>query len=121
MRINEMSKLNHRFRQVKMTEKSQFCLHVGSASLTLTFPLLLLTKKILFIHNGLPWGTLPLYLNVKPKCLCLGACPPVGGHRKGEMSNILSLRLAILTDICKINGLLTSFPHLSSTLFYRRI
>ena len=52
--------------------------------------------------NGLPQGTLPLYLNVKPKCLFLGACPPVGGYRKEAMNNILSLRLAILRDICKI-------------------
>ena len=35
----------------------------------LCFPLLLFTKKILSIHNGLPQGTLPLCLKVKPKCL----------------------------------------------------
>ena len=38
----------------------------------LCFPLLLFTKRILSIHNGLPRGTLPLCLNVKPKCLCSG-------------------------------------------------
>ena len=32
------------------------------------FPLFLFTNRILFIHNGLPQGTLPLCLNVKPKC-----------------------------------------------------
>ena len=37
--------------------------------------LFLFTKRILSIHNGLPGGTLPLCLNVKPKCLCLGKHP----------------------------------------------
>ena len=39
------------------------------------FPLLLFTIRILSIHNGLPLGTLPLCLNVKPKCLCSGKHP----------------------------------------------
>ena len=38
-------------------------------------PLLLFTKRILSIQNGLPQGTLPLCLNVKPKCLCSGKHP----------------------------------------------
>ena len=41
----------------------------------LCFPLLLFTKTILPIHNGPPRGTLPLCLNVKPKCLCSGKHP----------------------------------------------
>ena len=41
----------------------------------LCFPLLWFTKSILSLCNGLPWGTLPLYLNIKPKCLCSGTCP----------------------------------------------
>ena len=45
----------------------------------LCFPLLLFTKRMLFIYNGLPQITLPLCLNVKPKCLCSGPCPPVNG------------------------------------------
>ena len=36
----------------------------------LCFLLLLFTKRILYLHNGLPQETLPLCLNVKPKCLC---------------------------------------------------
>ena len=36
----------------------------------LCFLLLLFTKRILSLHNGLPQETLPLCLNVKPKCLC---------------------------------------------------
>ena len=43
--------------------------------LLLCFPLLLFTKRILSIHNGLPQGALPLCLNVKPKCLCSGRHP----------------------------------------------
>ena len=97
-----------------MTGKGQFCLHIGSASLTLTLPLLLFTKRILFIHNGLPWGTLSLCLNVKSKCLCMGPSPSVSGYRKEEMNNILSLRLAILGDICQINFI--SSPPLNSVL-----
>ena len=38
----------------------------------LCLPLLLFTKRILSVHNGLPRGTLFLCLNVKPKCLCSG-------------------------------------------------
>ena len=41
----------------------------------LCFPLLLFTKRILSIHSGLPWGTLPHCLSVKPKCLCLWKYP----------------------------------------------
>ena len=48
-------------------------------------PLLLLTKRILFIHNSLPRGTLPLCLSIKPKCFCSGPCPPVNG-RKDEIN-----------------------------------
>ena len=45
-------------------------------------PLLLLTKRILFIHNSLPRGTLPLCLSIKPKCFCSGPCPPVNGRKE---------------------------------------
>ena len=40
----------------------------------LCFPLLLFTKRTLSIHSGLPWGTLPHCLSVKPKCLCSRPC-----------------------------------------------
>ena len=48
----------------------------------LSFLLLLFIKRILSTHNGLPQRTLPLCLNVKPKCLCSGPCPPVDGRKK---------------------------------------
>ena len=72
----------------------------------LCFPLLLFTKRILSIHNGLPRGTLPLRLNVKPKCLCSGKHPdpvclwmaarkkklthplPEAGHSRGYLQNL---------------------------------
>ena len=41
----------------------------------LYFLLLLFIKRIVSIHNGLPQGTPPLCLNVKPKCLCSGRHP----------------------------------------------
>ena len=56
----------------------------------LCFPLLLFTKRILSIRNGLPWGTLSLSLNVKPKCLWSGKHPdpvhPVDGCKKEEIN-----------------------------------
>ena len=74
----------------------------------LCFPLLLFTKRILSIHNGLimPRGTLPLCLNVKLKCLCSGKHPhpvhlwmaaskkklthplPEAGHSRGYLQNV---------------------------------
>ena len=41
----------------------------------LRFLLLLFTKRILSLHNGLPRETPPLCLNVKLKCLCSGRHP----------------------------------------------
>ena len=70
------------------------------------FPLLLFTKRILSVHNGLPRRTLPLCLNVKPKCLCAGKPPapvrlwtaarkkklthplPEAGHSRGYLQNL---------------------------------
>ena len=70
------------------------------------FPLLLFTKRILSIRNGLPRGTLPLFLNVKPKCLCSRKHPdpghlwmaarkkkfthplPEAGHSRGYLQNL---------------------------------
>ena len=52
----------------------------------LCFPLLLFTKKILFTHTGLPQGTLGLYLNIKPKCLCSGPYLPLFGYRKKKLT-----------------------------------
>ena len=57
----------------------------------LFFPLLLFMKRILSTHNGLPQGTLPHCLNIKPKCLCSGPCLPVDGRKKEV--NSLSQRL----------------------------
>ena len=54
--------------------------------LNLCFPLLLFTKRTLFINNGLPQGTLLLCLDVKPKRFCSGPCPPVDGCRNEEMN-----------------------------------
>ena len=52
----------------------------------LCFPLLLFTKRILSIQNDLSQRNLLLCLNVKPKCLCSGPCPPVDGYRKEEIN-----------------------------------
>ena len=58
----------------------------------LCIPLLLFTQRILSIHNDLPGRTLPLCLNVKPKCLCSGKHPdPVCLEEKRNI-HIPSLR-----------------------------
>ena len=44
------------------------------------------TKRIMFIHNIMPQGTLPLCLNCKLKCLCSGSCPYVVVHKKVEIN-----------------------------------
>ena len=47
----------------------------------LSFSLLLFTKRILYIHNGLPLG-----LNVKPKCYYPGPSLPLDGYRKEKIN-----------------------------------
>ena len=68
-----------------VTGKGQIGLCVPSVSLTLTFAFRCFCYII--THNGLPRGTLPLCLNIKPKCLWTsGPCPPVDGCRKEEIN-----------------------------------
>ena len=45
-----------------------------------------------------------LCLTIELKCHCSEPCPPVDG-RKEEINTSPCLRLAILGDICEINGL----------------
>ena len=71
--------------------------------------LLSIAFVIIILHNGLPQRILPLCLTVKLKCLCSEPCPPIDG-RKEKTNTPPCLRLAILGDICKINGLFTLFP-----------
>ena len=56
-----------------------------------------------------------LCLNVKPKYLCSGPCPPVDAYRKEEIN---TSHLIIPEDICKINGpfYFTSSPPLSPSI-----
>ena len=71
-----------------VTGNSQFWLHAGSVSLTLTFALCCFCY---YKHTKWPALENPahLCLNVKPKCLCSGLCLPVAGYRK-EKINISS-------------------------------
>ena len=80
---------------VSVTGKNKIWLHVESVSFTLTFAFHCFCSVLsiaIDIHNGLPWGTLPLCLNVKLKCLYLAHSetpwpyPPVNGCRKEEMN-----------------------------------
>ena len=74
----------------------------------LCFPLLLFTKRILCIHNGLPRGNRAPLPEVNPKCLCSGKHPdpvhlwmavgkkklthplPEAGHSRGYLQNLWS-------------------------------
>ena len=40
--------------------------------------------------------------------------------QEGKNEHIPSLRLALLGEFCKINGLLTLLPHLPKSLLYKR-
>ena len=68
------------------------------------FDLLSIAFVIIIIHNGLPQRILPFCLTSELKCLCPEPCPPAD-CRKKEINTFLCLRLAILGDICKMNGL----------------
>ena len=72
-------------------------------------PKLLFTKRIQFIPNRLPGGN-PVPLTIKPNAFVQD--PVHLWMATGSNEHIASPRLAILGDICKINGLLTLFPHL---------
>ena len=81
----------------------------------------IITKRMLSIavsiHNGLPWGTLHLCLNVKLKCLCSAhretfwPCPPMNGCRKEEINTSPPRGWPSQEIFCKTNGLFTLLPH----------
>ena len=84
--------------------------------------LLSVASVIIIIHSGLPQTALPFCLTVEKKTL--STC----GWQEERNEHILCLRLAILGDSCKINGLFTLFtlspPPLNAaplqSLFYKR-
>ena len=87
----------------------------------LWFPLLLFTKTILSIPNGLPQGTLFLCLNVKPKCLCSGKhLEPVHLWTRKKLQEVTKKKklthplpeAGVPGDICKTYGLFTLLVHL---------
>ena len=78
----------------------------------------LLFVAFVIIHTDLPQGTLPLYLNIKPK---FNIQDPVHlwmatGRKKLTHS---FARLAIPGNIGKINALFTLFPRLPPSLFHK--
>ena len=52
------------------------------------FRLLSFTKRVLSIHNGLPWRTLSPCLHVKTKWFCSEPCPPVDGYQFSSVSQL---------------------------------
>ena len=73
--------------------------------------LLLVDFVIISIQNGQPQRILPLCLSVKvPLFRTLSTCR----WQEGRNEHIPSLRLVILGDACKINGLFTLLPQFTS-------
>ena len=99
--------------------KTQFWLHAGSVSLTLTFAFC-----CFYHYKRTKWpaseNPAPLCLNVKPKCLCSGLCPPVDGYRK-EKINISSCGgWPFQKTFVRLTASLTLIPHLSPSFFCKR-
>ena len=76
------------------------------------------------MHSGLPRGTLPLCLNVKPKCLCSGKhqdpVPPVDGYKKEEMNTSPPPDWPFQVIIAKLMAFLLYFLISSPSLCYKR-
>ena len=83
------------------------------------FPLLLVTKRMLFIHN-VRWETLPLCLSIKPKCLFIRPCPPVDDYRKEEINTFLLQVLPFPEISARLMDFLLWFFISSTTLFYKK-
>ena len=86
--------------------ESQLWLHFFYFNLC--FLLLSFTKRILSIHNGLSWGTLPLCLNVKPKCFLQDLVYLRMAIGSKKLAHPLP-RLAIPGGICKVHAFLVCF------------
>ena len=86
----------------------RMCSREASSDSTLELFLWLAFVTII-IHNSLHQRILPLCLTVK---VPLFRILSTFGWQKGRGEHIPCLRLAILGDIYKINGLFTLFPHL---------
>jgi len=71
----------------------------------------LFTKRILSTHNALPWGALPLCLNVKPKCLCSGPSLPVDGYRKEEINTVHPWSRPFQEIFARLMAFFTLLPH----------
>ena len=82
----------------------------------LCFSLLLFTKRTSSIHEGLLQGTLLLYLSVKPKCLCSGPCPLLGGYRKDKINTSPPQDQPFQEIFVRLMPL-SALPHLSPSLF----
>jgi len=72
------------------------------------FDLLFGAFVAIIIHNSLPQRILLYVLLLKS--ICSEPCPSIDG-RKEDICTLPCLRLTILGDIFKINGLFSLFPH----------
>ena len=78
------------------------------------------------IHNGLPWGTLPLCLKVKLKCLCSAhretfwSCPSVNGCKKEEINTSPPWGWPSQEMFARLVAFLLYFLTSSPSLFHKR-
>ena len=79
----------------------------------LCFPLLLFTKRALFIQSGCLRESFSLCLNIKLKCLCSGPCPDVDGRKATSPPQDLPFEEIVARSIGFLLCFLTS-PHLCS-------
>lgn len=89
--------------------------------LNLCLLLILFTKVYLmpYILMACLRESCPLCLNVKPKCLYSGACPPVDAYRKQEI-NISPPKMAIQVMFVRLIVFSLYFLTLSPFLFYKK-
>ena len=102
-----------------LTGEIKFWLHVRAVSFTLAFAShFICSWKDSVYTNGLPWGTLSYYLDVKPKCLCSGKYPdPVHLWMVTIIKKLIHpipIGWPFQEIFCKTYGLLPLFPQLLS-------
>ena len=61
-------------------------LHVGSVFVLTFLPAAFIHKRILCIHNGLPWETCPSVWMLNQNAFFSGLCPPLDGYQRKKLT-----------------------------------
>ena len=64
-------------------------LHVGSVFVLTFLPAAFIHKRILCIHNGLPWETCPSVWMLNQNAFFSGLCPPLDGYQRKKLTHPL--------------------------------